>query len=521
MAIREDDNDINEGNNELNMIIIPINTKDEKYLLKISKGNETINFKLEKEKIQTYYYTENFDLKDFKQKNKLFLSDENIPELFAHLKEMHKNCIINLENRAMKIIINFQSNTDSKFTLNFTLIKKTVSQNELNPLLVEQIQKNRIKIQNIKKQIAKLSKEVQAKEDLINEFNNNISNIETSINNANLNLNKLEEESNSNIKEEEEEEFSKEDNSSVQEKEPEQPQEVKRYISNNRKKKNRKQNKKIKMAQIASINAIEKKMNEQDEFFCFNSADIVGNKKAFEFLILFNLVTIIIIFILLGNIYFIKADLEYQKLLEEDFMNRLAYSNEENDNEDDDDEELNLYKMNKEPNDYKNSLFENENLEFYFKRAISQKVEIKIKDIDFVLKYSSITDPQGFNTFYNNCKGIYDNLILMRNSRGKKFALYSRNLYEILHGHASVNFIEIPNNFVLYRFNTNDILQYSFRNIYEVYQLCTQTISKYFLKERNSHKNKHNDNSNKEQFNGQQIFGKLVDIEIYQIKFTE
>ena len=520
MDIKEEDNIYKEENNEINMLLIPINTKDEKYLLKIfpSKDNETINFKLEKEKIQTYYFFENYDLRDFRQKNKLFITDDSIPELFSHLKEIHKNCIINLEIRGSKIIIIFQSNIDSKFTLNFTLKKEIVSQNSLNPLLVEQIQENKSKIKLLKKQIAKLNKAIQIKTDLINDFNNNIANINNTINNINninLNLNKDEEESNNN-KEEEEEELSKEDNSPVQEKDQEENQEVKRYISNNRKKRNRKQNKKLKKAQLPNNNNNDKNINNQDNaIFCFENIEILGNKKVFEFLIIFNIITILIILCLLGNIYSIKSDLEYEKIIEDDFINKLAYYNSIND-DNDDYEEINEYKSKKE---YKNSLFENENQIFYFKREISKRSQNSIKDINLVLKFSSITEPHGFDNFYSNCKGIYENLLLMKNSRGKKFALYSRNLFEILHGKASHNFIETQNNFVLYSFRTNDIFEYSFKEIYEIYRAFVQCISKFFSNEKNINNNRRNDSTNKSRLS--QIFGNLVDIEIYEVIYNE
>ena len=77
----------------------------------------------------------------------------------------------------------------------------------------------------------------------------------------------------------------------------------------------------------------------------------------------------------------------------------------------DDYEEINEFKSKKE---YKNSLFENENQIFYFKREISKRSQNSIKDINLVLKFSSITEPQGFDNFYSNCKGIYENLLLMK-----------------------------------------------------------------------------------------------------------
>ena len=174
---------------ENDMIKIPLDINEEKYLLKIYPSEDEINiiFKLEVDKIQTYYYSEEFDLRDFRQKNKSFISDDNIQELFTHLKEIKQKCIITLEKKLTKINITFKSNIDSKFILVFTVRKKVLSQNKLNPLLVEQIQANKAKIKILKKQIVKLNKAIQTKTDVINNLNNSISNINNAIDNINMN----------------------------------------------------------------------------------------------------------------------------------------------------------------------------------------------------------------------------------------------------------------------------------------------------------------------------------------------
>ena len=75
MEVKEDDNESKDSINELNKIKIPINLNEEKYLLHIypSEYKSTIIFRLEKEKIQTYYYFEYFELRDFRQKNKFYI----------------------------------------------------------------------------------------------------------------------------------------------------------------------------------------------------------------------------------------------------------------------------------------------------------------------------------------------------------------------------------------------------------------------------------------------------------------
>ena len=90
METRENDNDSKEIQITQYNIKIPLYYKDEKYLISIypSKDNINIIFKLEKDKIQTYYFFEKFDLRDFKQKSKIFLTDKNISDVFIKLKDI-------------------------------------------------------------------------------------------------------------------------------------------------------------------------------------------------------------------------------------------------------------------------------------------------------------------------------------------------------------------------------------------------------------------------------------------------
>ena len=90
MDEKEYDNDIKDIQYEKDLLKMPLNLNEEKYILKIypSKDNINIVFKLEKEKIQTYYYFEKFDLRDFRQTNKCFISDGNVQEVFI-LEKYH------------------------------------------------------------------------------------------------------------------------------------------------------------------------------------------------------------------------------------------------------------------------------------------------------------------------------------------------------------------------------------------------------------------------------------------------
>jgi hypothetical protein len=259
--------------------------------------------------------------------------------------------------------------------------------------------------------------------------------------------------------------------------------------------------------------------NNGGNIFCFENMEILGNKKFFEILVLFNIVSILIILCLLGSIYSIKSDLEYEKVIEEDILNKLAYFNAGNDDNDDDQYKLNKNKNGKEK-EYKNSLLDSENQEIYFKEEILKILKDDTKDIELILKFNSQTDPKGFGKFYNNCNGIKDNLILMKNSRGKKFAIFSKNLYEILHGTSSRDFIEIPNNFIIYSFNSNDIMEYSFKFVYDIYVTFVQSISKFLSKTDINLQNKE-DFSSRTNHPAGQILGNILEIEIYQLKYIK
>lgn len=508
---------------DFDILKILLNIKEVKYILKIfpSEDNSNIIFRLEIEKIQTYYYYEYFDLRDFRHKNKLFISDDNIQDLFSHLKEIRKNCSISLEGKAMKINIIFKSNIDTNFNIEFTLRKRVVPQNKLNPLLVEQIQENRQKIKILKKQISKLNKAIQIKTDTINDFNNNIANINNIINNINNNSNNKDlnmknnsdEENNNKNNNTEDEEMLKENNHSNQE----EKQEEKRYISNNRKKKNKKHNKKIKFMRDEN-NRNNNNINNQDNtVFCFENIEILGNKKVFEALVIFNVITILIILCLLGSIYSIKSDLEYEKMMEDEFIRKLSYLNIINDNNEDEpikkDNDFN------ESEKLKNSLFENEKQELFFKEEIKKKGGDTVKDVDFILKYSSATDSKNFDVFYSNCKGVLENLILLKNNRGKKFGLFTKNIDDVLRGKTPKNTNDFQNNFILYSFSSYDILEYSFKNYIDIYSTFIQSIFKFFSNDDIPFQNKYNEIPNKK-YNGQ-ILGILVEIEIYQVKYIK
>ena len=181
--IKENDNDQKEIEESKDLLKLPIDLGEEKYLLKIfpSKDNISIIFKLEKEKAQTYYYYAKYDFRAFKQINKKFNTDQNIYNVFLRLKEITQSSQCNIERKSMKIDIYFTwKNTE--FSVNFTVKKKIVAQNRLNFQLIELIQENKAKIKVMKKQLAKFDKLIQNKNEIIDNINNQVDKITSTVN---------------------------------------------------------------------------------------------------------------------------------------------------------------------------------------------------------------------------------------------------------------------------------------------------------------------------------------------------
>ena len=349
MELKENDNDLKDIQEENDLLKIPLNLYEEKYLFKIypSKDNINIVFKLEKDKVQTYYYFEKYDLRDFRQTSKCFLSDSNVREVFKHIKDIVKKCTINLEKKEMKINITFKNKIEIKSNIKFSLRKKIVAQDRLNPILVEQIQENKSKIKMLKKQIIKLDNSLQVKNDVINNINNNITNINNiinsinsnSVNNSNSTKNSSSNEDNSenasinyssNNNDEEDDDNIK-GNSNLLNNYKQNEIESKRGGSK-RRKKNKNAYKKIKHTSYESTTT----QNNDNATFCFESMEIFQNKKVIELLIILNVVTILIVMYILGSIYNLKNNLDYDKIRDDDFMNKMAYLSFTDESNDDD-----------------------------------------------------------------------------------------------------------------------------------------------------------------------------------------
>ena len=457
------------------LLELKIENDNIKFLLKIfpSKDNISLIFKLEKEKIKTYYYYAKYDLDDFKQISKKFDKEINIKNVYYRMKDIIINQICKLEKNGLSYKIHFIKKS-KETTAVFTLRKKIVAQERLNDLLLVQIQNDKNIIKNLKKQIAKLDKNIQNKNDIIDRINNNLNNITDVVNNLNTKI--IEAENNTKItpsKENDDEikktyPINKEENELLKKnlitQEKKQPEIIddtigKRYISNNRKKKNKQKNGKNGNNQNKDENNKNKTKNE-DTFLCFDN-DVYKNKKAYEFLIIFNFICILIVMYLLCSIYALKSNLAFDKIKDQDLMKKVTLlsllddgseeeiggirdnivdfnlKNDDNDNSGDN-SNSNNNKNNERPlrikyikaklRDNKEiSLLKDEKDKRFFKKDIRKKIHKRVRDVKFELKYNS-EEEYKYHNFYNNYRDMNEILLLLSNKKGKKFGIFSNNI---------------------------------------------------------------------------------------------
>ena len=457
------------------LLELKIENDNIKFLLKIfpSKDNISLIFKLEKEKIQTYYYYAKYDLDDFKQISKKFDKEINIKNVYYRMKDIIINQICKLEKNGLSYKVHFIKKS-KETTAVFTLRKKIVAQERLNDLLLVQIQNDKNIIKNLKKQIAKLDKNIQNKNDIIDRINNNLNNITDVVNNLNTKI--IEAENNTKItpsKENDDEikktyPINKEENELLKKnlitQEKKQPEIIddtvgKRYISNNRKKKNKQKNGKNGNNQNKDENNKNKTKNE-DTFLCFDN-DVYKNKKAYEFLIIFNFICILIVMYLLCSIYALKSNLAFDKIKDQDLMKKVTLlsllddgseeeiggirdnivdfnlKNDDNDNSADN-SNSNNNKNNERPlrikyikaklRDNKEiSLLKDEKDKRFFKKDIRKKIHKRVRDVKFELKYNS-EEEYKYHNFYNNYRDMNEILLLLSNKKGKKFGIFSNNI---------------------------------------------------------------------------------------------
>ena len=314
------------------IIELPINLNEEKYIIKIYPSRDNINlvFKLEKEKTQTYYYFEKFDLRDFRQANKIFISDYDIKSVFIRLKDISNSYSILLEKNEARMILIFRKEIE-KSNIKFILRKKIVSQDRLNPLLVQQIQENKSKIIMMKEQILKLDISLQTKNEVINNINNNLTHINNIIHNINLNnsinstKNSSSNESNSeqpstpninNNNDDEEEDISSDEKEKTS---------YYQQQTSQSKKSNSRRTKKNKKKKLKIVQKDYKNTNNNDSFFCKEGTEFIQNKKVIELLFILNFVTILIVMYLLGSIFGLRSRVVYENINDEDFTDKFSF----------------------------------------------------------------------------------------------------------------------------------------------------------------------------------------------------
>ena len=331
MENKENENESKEIITTENNIKIPIYLNEEKYIINIypSKNNINIIFKLEKEKIISHYFFAKFDLKDFHQLNKVFLIDKNIKDIFISLKLLCKSYIINLQptNKKYKINIVLQNLENKK--IKFTLIKKIVAQEKINPILEEQIEDNKLKINILRNQIIKMDKLSLVKNDIINKIQASLTNINNKLNNiSTINLNNLNfSNSTSSTKNSSSIETisNPENNINNINNEDDDTDDKDKNKNKNNNKNNNTSNKKEKEKDDKKDKDDKNNNDKNDKntsFFCYDNTQ---NKKIIEFLIILNVVTILIVLYILGSNYNLRINLEFEPQYYESDKERLAY----------------------------------------------------------------------------------------------------------------------------------------------------------------------------------------------------
>ena len=265
-----------------------INIDDEIYLIKIypSKDNITIIFKIEKEKIKTYYYYEKFDLRDFKQKNKIFINDENIKEVFITLKNIIDKSSKTLVTNLYKSVIKFSK--ENEFVIDFTLRKKIISQNRLNPILISQIEDTNNGIDLLTKHMAKINTNIEKQKNIIEGIKSNIVNINNNLKNL------------------------KSDIQSIFD------------LTKKMSKRNDKNN--INKNEFKKLNNNQENKDNEETFLCFENLKLNRN-GILLLLFLFNIITLLVASNILTSINKMKCQLGVEKINEKEFNKKLKIMN--------------------------------------------------------------------------------------------------------------------------------------------------------------------------------------------------
>ena len=584
MIISNKDNESDKIIGKNNIIQKSYNINEDLYIINIycSKDNSKIIFKVEQERIQTFYFYEKYDLKDFKQKYKQFISKDNIKNVFTFLKQIIERNSTKLEKNNLKMNIIIYNKSEE--ILSFSLRKKIVSQKRLNSLLIEQIENNKTKIKVIKKQSLQYDKSIKSQNDNIDntnnrieKINNNMQNIIEDIKNINCNINNL--------------------------------NELKKKIILNEENAKNNDNRKINKNNniIKNINLIDKTEDNNNNNCNYNSNiykdKITKIEKRNRIFFFWNTIIMTFIFYLFYNCNQINNNIIIEKKYSQKLNKKLKILNnldnlsgqilssfevkmkkiirEVNNN--------NFYKnRNNKPNNIINYIKEqykndntkknnqknnrNKNKEIkdnnfiyedidnqikkgenknkkidniieiennkkvitqkekyilnnieeinYLKKKIKDKIKYKIKDINFILKYKS--DDLEYTDFYNNCKEVTQNLILIKYNEGKKVGIISNNIIDILNKIIINDYSKVDDNddknFIGYIFTPDNIDELNFKEFFNVYKVFISIYKEiyYFLIKNNHFNQSFNNKLNLEK--NSDFIGKIDKIEIYQIK---
>lgn len=551
-----------------NLINLPIDINNTQYLLKIfpSKDNQSIIFKLSIQNIKTYYYYAKNELNQLKHITEK-PQELNISKIFNRIKQKVLDHQCKLEKKGILISIMFiKKNKD--ISASITLKKKLVNQDKLNDDLFLQIQESEIKRKNLKKQITKLEKAIQSKNDVINNIQNEIINLTEIINNLSTSSkdndldinNKLASNSKENDDEikktytitKEENELLKKNLTLNQEKETKEIKENKekkiqendligkRYISNNRKKKNKPKKNKNNNSQNKKE---ENKKNSDEGFFCFEN-DVYKNKKAYESLILFNFIAILVVMYLLCSIYALKSNLTFEKMKDQELMKKVTLlslledSNENdlggirenivdfnlnnddnNSNEDDNNNNSNndnnkiKYVKTKRRDSKDIIMLKNEREKKFFKKKIKKKIHFRVKDIVFDLKYNSYEEYR-YHNFYNNIRDISEILLLFKTkNNNNRIGFFSNNIIFY-----QKNFEYKDNIFSGYLYKNDRFYEIEIKEFITNYGEYVQNIINYIKNENTRIKKR---SSNITASNSVQLLGEVDLFEIYEVKFQK
>jgi hypothetical protein len=301
--------------------------------------------------------------------------------------------------------------------------------------------------------------------------------------------------------------------------------EGKRYISNNKKKKNKNQFKKIK-----HLYQKEEPPNygedDSDTIFCFENVDVFQNKKIYETLILFNAITVSLIIYLIYFILSLRSDLSSGQTREQEFIKKFELLSLISNYQDNDMEGIrenivdfqlkndnNLHAINKRIHSevIKNkdcqeiTLLTEEKEKRYLKKHIRRRMPYRVKDLQLQLKYTS-SQARRYKSIYSIFRDISENLILFKTKNNKKFGLFCKNIFNF------EQFANINNKYCGYVYKDNgEIKELNLIHFLEKYGKYIQSIYNFLININLNGSNEYNSTS-------QKLLGNIDIFEIYDIK---